>query len=153
MRGGGRGWKRPRGDDGGDGGRRRAAPLGSMATGSNFYQMILTLVHLSNRDSPGRKKVKPGGRVAQGQARRQVAENYVNDCRGYSVNNVTDAIWLMAHEAQAQGRYDEFLELLFLIFLGFLDEEPEGSDWHPDDDDYPDMSSGRSGAGASAAAR
>ena len=53
-----------------------------------------------------------------------------------------------------QGVYGEFLELLFLIFLELLEEEEAGTPWYEDDDDdYPDMSAGRAGAGVAAAAR
>ena len=52
-----------------------------------------------------------------------------------------------------QGLYEEFLELLFLVFLGLHDEESASDAWHSDDDDYPDMSNNRSGTGNAAAAR
>ena len=50
-----------------------------------------------------------GGRVAQGEACRLVAQNFVNDCDRYSVNNITDAIALLAREARAQDCYGSFI--------------------------------------------
>ena len=149
-----RGVKRSRGGGGGGGGRRRAAPLGSLKGGSSNHQVMRALVLLSNSELPKRRKVKPGAQVAKGEARLQVAANFVASCRGYSANNITDAIALVANEAEMQGVYGEFLELLFLIFLELLEEEEAGTPWFlDDDDDYPDMSGGRAGAGAAAAAR
>ena len=125
-----------------------------MTTEGRIYQLLRTLVLLSNRDNPARRTLKPGGQVAQGHARRQVAQNYVTDCRSqYSVNNMTDAIALMANEAAMQGLYEEFLELLFLVFLSLHEAECASDAWYSDDDDFPDMSNNRSGTDNAAAAR
>ena len=67
-----------------------------------------------------------GGRVAQGEACRLVAQNFVNDCDRYSVNNITDAIALLAREARAQDCYGSFLEMLFQILLALLEAPSSG---------------------------
>ena len=146
---------------GGKGGRKCAAKINAedCAPGGWFFVALYALIMGANRSLPGRKKLMPGGRVAQGEARRLVAQNFVNDCDRYSVNNITDAIALLAREARAQDCYGSFLEMLFQILLSLLEDPSSGpvtsrkrsrdSD-SEDDSPAPDMSR-RSASGTSAA--
>ena len=146
---------------GGKGGRKCAAKINAedCAPGGWFFVALYALIMGANRSFPGRKKLMPGGRVAQGEARRLVAQNFVNDCDRYSVNNITDAIALLAREARAQDCYGSFLEMLFQILLSLLEDPSSGpvtsrkrsrdSD-SEDDSPAPDMSR-RSASGTSAA--
>ena len=129
------------------------------APGGWFFLALHALIMGANRSFPARKKLMPGGRVAQGEARRLVAQNFVNDCDRYSVNNITGAIALLAREARAQDCYGSFLEMLFQILLSLLEDPSSGPvtsrkrSWDSDSEDdspAPDMSR-RSASGTSAA--
>lgn len=148
---------------GGKGGRKCAAKIAAQdfAPGGWLFLALHALIMGANRSLPGRKKLMPGGRVAQGEARRLVAQNFVNDCDSrYSVNNITDAIALLAREARAQDCYGSFLEMLFQILLSLLDDPSSGPvtsrkrSWDSDSEDdspAPDMS--RRSASVTSAAR
>ena len=122
-----------------------------MGPGSAAWLAVAALMALANMCLPGKKKLRPGGQEAERDVRRLVAQNFVNDCENYSVNNVTDCIAMLAREARLQGRYDDFLEMIFRILLSNLDAAPErpcGSrawGYDDDDDDFPDMSGGSRG--------